>query len=483
MACSSVQLQEEPSIETDKLSYEIFSILETNFLFGCDDPDQKKLFVPKRVPDAQPQEPKPREDLPLNRHEVDAAVADRRGKICILAIDGGGGGMRGLVFGKALAYLEGVLKAKSGNPDARIADYFDVAAGSGVGGVLAAMLFATRDRGPGPARRPISEAEDTWRFLADKGSRGWALPSNGGGGFFRRVLRGGSGGQAAATAAMEKAMKDVFSTREGRDRRFLTLKDTVKPVLIPCYDLSTASPFLFSRADALRAESYDFRLWEVCRATLAEPGSFGPVEIRSTDGRTRCVAVDGGLAMSNPTAAAITHVLHNKRDFVHVRGMEDLLVLSIGTGPAAEAGFEYEKVRKWRAKEWARPVARIAGDASADMVDQAVALAFGPRRSSNYLRIQANGSSLGRPGRGMDMDPSPKDVKVATAMADDMLKQKSVESVLFGGKRLSEQSNYEKLDWFAGELVQEHQRRSRGIAPATAAAAAAPLRQAALNPT
>jgi len=97
--------------------------------------------------------------------------------------------------------------------------------------------------------------------------------------------------------------------------------------------------------------------------------------------------------------------------------------------------------------------------------------------------MQTNGSSLGRPGRGMDMDPSPKDVKVATAMADDMLKQKSVESVLFGGKRLSEQSNYEKLDWFAGELVQEHQRRSRGLAPAAAAAAAAPLRQAALNPT
>ncbi|KAF8043450.1 hypothetical protein BT93_A1704 [Corymbia citriodora subsp. variegata] len=477
MACSSVELQ-EPSIETDKLSYEIFSILETNFLFGYDAPDQKKkLLVPDRVPDAQPEELKPRENLPQNHLEVDAAVAGRRGKICILAIDGGGGGMRGLVFGKALAYLEGVLKAKSGNPDARIADYFDIAAGSGVGGVLAAMLFATRDRGP--ARHPISEAEDTWRFLADKGTRGWAVPSNRGGGFFRRVLRGGSGGLAASTVAMEKAMKEVFSIRDGKDRRILTLKDTVKPVLIPCYDLSTASPFLFSRADALRADTYDFRLWEVCRATMAEPGSVGPVEIRSMDGRTRCVAMEGGLAMSNPTAAAITHVLHNKRDFAHVRGVEDLLVLSIGTGPAAELRLEYEKVRKWRAKEWARPVARIAGDASADMVDQAVALAFGPCRSSNYLRIQANSSGLGRSGQRVDVDPSPSDVKMAAAMVDDMLKQKSVESVLFGGKRLSEQSNHEKLDWFAGELVQEHQRRSRGVAPS----AAATLRQAAPNPT
>ncbi|XP_056168929.1 patatin-like protein 6 [Syzygium oleosum] len=471
MACSSIQMQ-EPSIETDKLSYEIFSILETNFLFGYGDHDQKKLLVPKHIPDTQPEEPKPHVNLPQNHHEVDAAITERPGKICILTIDGGGGSMRGLVFGKALAYLEGVLKAKSGNPDARIADYFDIAAGSGVGGILAAMLFATRDRGP--ARRPISEAEDTWRFLADKGSRCLALPSNGGGEFFRRVLCGGSGSQAASTATMEKAMKEVFSIRDGKDRRFLTLKDTVKPVLIPCYDLSTASPFLFSRADALGADSYNFRLWEVCLATLAEPGSFGPVEIRSVDGRTRCVAVDGGLAMSNPTAAAITHVLHNKRDFGHVLGVEDLLVLSIGTGPAAEPRLEYEKVRKWRAKEWARPVARITGDASADAVDQAVALAFGPCRSSNYLRIQANGSSLGQCGRDVDTDPSPNNVKMAMAMADDMLKQKNVESVLFGGKRVSEQSNYEKLDWFADELVQEHQRRSRGVAPTVAPRQAAP---------
>ncbi|XP_030548917.1 patatin-like protein 6 [Rhodamnia argentea] len=471
MACSSIEMQ-EPSIQTDNLSYEIFSILETNFLFGYGDQDQKKLFVPRHIPETQPQEPKPHEDLPPNHHEVDATVTDRRGKICILTVDGGGGVMRGLIFGKALAYLEGVLKAKSGNPDARIADYFDIAAGSGVGGILAAMLFATGDRGP--PRRPISEAEDTWRFLADKGSRGLELPSKGGGGFLRRVLRGGSGGQAASAAAMEKAMKEVFSVSEGKGRRFLTLKDTVKPVLITCYDLLTASPFLFSRADALGADSYDFRLWEVCRATLAEPGSFGPVEMRSMDGKTRCVAVDGALGMSNPTAAAMTHVLHNKRDFADVRGVEDLLVLSIGVGPAAEPRLEYEKVRKWGAKEWARPVARIAGDASADVVDQAVALAFGPGRSSNYLRIQVNGSSLGQGGRDVDMVRSPDNVKVVTAMADGMLKQKNVESVLFGGKRVSGQSNYEKLDWFAGELVQEHQRRSRGVAPAVALKQAAP---------
>ena len=53
-------------------------------------------------------------------------------------------------------------------------------------------------------------------------------------------------------------------------------------------------------------------------------------------------------------------------------------------------------------------------------------------------------------------------------VAEEMLKQKNVESVMFGGKKISEESNFEKLDWLAGELVLEHQRRSCRIAPTVA---------------
>lgn len=49
-----------------------------------------------------------------------------------------------------------------------------------------------------------------------------------------------------------------------------------------------------------------------------------------------------------------------------------------------------------------------------------------------------------------------------------MLRQKNVESVLFGGKRIGDQTNFEKLEWFAGELVLEHQMRSSRIAPTVA---------------
>jgi molecular chaperone DnaK (HSP70) len=42
--------------------------------------------------------------------------------------------------------------------------------------------------------------------------------------------------------------------------------------------------------------------------------------------------MNGGLVMNNPTAAAITHVLHNKVEFPGLEGTKDMLVLSLGTG-------------------------------------------------------------------------------------------------------------------------------------------------------
>ncbi|CAK8573184.1 unnamed protein product [Lathyrus sativus] len=448
---------QEPSIETDKLSYEIFSILESKFLFGY---DEQKLWFPKQIP---PTGMDSQQTPTVASVDGVSSVKNQRGKICILAIDGGG--MRGILAGKALAYLENALKKKSGDQNARIADYFDVATGSGVGGIFIAMLFATKDQ-----QRPIYSADDTWRLLAEQGKKFYG--SSGSRGFLKRLFgSGGSSSVETATAGMEKTVKEAFTAENGR---CLTLKDTLKPVLIPCYDLSSTAPFLFSRADALETDSFDFRLWEVCRATSAEPGLLEPVQMRSVDGQTKCVAVDGGLAMSNPTGAAITHVLHNKQEFPFVRGVEDLLVLSLGTGQLVEVKCDFDRVNRWKAKDWARPMARISSDASADLVDQAVAMAFGHCRSTNYVRIQANGSSMAQCGPSGDTDASPSNVKMLMGIAEGMLKQENVESVLFGGKKIGEQSNFQKLDWLAGELVQEHQRRSCRIAPTVAFKQATP---------
>ncbi|KAE8717963.1 Patatin-like protein 8 [Hibiscus syriacus] len=359
----SLEMQ-EPSIDTDNLSYEIFSILESKFLFGYD--DHQKLRIPKPVSPA----PEPPPLIQPDDENPSSAIKNQRGKICILSIDSGG--MRGIISGKALAYLEHALKSKSGNPNA------DVAAGSGVGGIFIAMLIATRD-----GSRPIFTTEATWRFLVENAKRIYRSGKGKQNGILKIILKNDSTG--SSSTGLKKVVKEAFKASDGR---CLTLKDTLKPVLIPCFDLSSTAPFLFSRADALETDGFDFPISDVCRATLAKPGLFDPVMLRSVDGQTNCVAIDGSLAMSNPTAAAITHVLHNKQEFHFVRGVEDLLVLSLGTGSLLEISYEYEQVKNWRVKDWAKPMARISEDGSADSVDQAVAMAFRQCRSSNYVRIQ-----------------------------------------------------------------------------------------------
>ncbi|KAJ8649489.1 hypothetical protein MRB53_002512 [Persea americana] len=49
----------------------------------------------------------------------------------------------------------------------------------------------------------------------------------------RKFFKRGGGGGSSGSAGMEWAMKDAFTEAD----RSLMLKDTLMPVLIPCYDL------------------------------------------------------------------------------------------------------------------------------------------------------------------------------------------------------------------------------------------------------
>ncbi|CAN6181202.1 unnamed protein product [Urochloa humidicola] len=383
-----------------RLTYEIFSLLEAKFLFGGRDAIHPALAAgPPRA---------------------------ATGKVCVLSIDGGARLSDGLLAAAALVRLEAALRWRSGSPGARVADFFDVAAGSGAGGVLAALLFAR-----GPHGRPLHTAEDALAFLLRRvrrrGTTTWPA-----------MLLRRTGGSGNAGGAFGKALGD------------LTLRDTVRPLLVPCYDLSTRAPFLFSRADAAESAAHDFRLRDVCAATTTCTAA--AVEVVSVDGGgTRIRAVGGGTALGNPTAAAITHVLNNHREFPAAASVDDLLVISIGTGEAGGG-------RAGKAPE----VARIAAEGVSDMVDQAVAMAFGHSRTSNYVRIQGTGSRRGGGGGGRAPRACGGETREqAVWKAEAMLLQRSVESVLFQGRKLAGETNAEKIERFARELTKEHARRKQ----------------------
>ncbi|XP_030947466.1 probable inactive patatin-like protein 9 [Quercus lobata] len=333
-------------------------------------------------------------------------------KTRILSIDGGG--TTGIVAGAALVHLEDQIRLKTGDPHARIADFFDLIAGTGVGALLAVMISA--DDGSG---RPLFSARDAVNLIAAKNSELFKLRLAG---VFRRRKR-------YSGKSMDTVLKEMFNREDGA---VLTLKDTCKPLLVPCFDLKSSAPFVFSRADASESPSFNFELWKVCRATSATPSLFKPFNLTSVDGKTSCSAVDGGLVMNNPTAAAVTHALHNKRDFPSVNGVEDLLVLSLGNGPLTGNGCA-QKVR-YNGECSTSTVVDIVLDGVSETIDQMLGNAFCYNRT-DYVRIQANG--LG----------------VMGAKMEEVLNERGVESLPFGGKRLLTETNGERIESFVQRLV------------------------------
>jgi patatin-like phospholipase/acyl hydrolase len=379
----------DSNFEVDKLTYEIFSILENKFLFGYTDTEN-----PKNSLQNQPKDVK--------------SSKNAAGKVRILCIDGAGY-TDGILAAKSLAHLESCLKRKSGNNNANIAGFFDAVAGTGVGGVLAALLFTRGKDG-----LPMFTADEALRFLINNRNRISRRS-----GILRRVLQ--------SETKSEKLFRKTFGE--------CTLKDTLKPILIPCYDLVTRAPFVFSRADALEIDGYDFKMRDVCAATSADPAA--SIEMKSIDGKTKILSVDGCIAMNNPTATAVTHVLNNKHEFPFCNGVSDLLVLSLGNGE-----LDFNAVNS------PSGFVRIAGEGASDMVDQAISMAFGECRLNNYVRIQSNGV-MAKANKG-------KIVKTASdllAVSEEMLAQKNVESVLFKGRKVVENTNLDKLELFGGELI------------------------------
>ncbi|CAD5167226.1 unnamed protein product, partial [Musa acuminata subsp. malaccensis] len=384
---------------------EIFSALESKFLFASTTPTSSSSPLP----------PTPHWRLPRT-------AAGARGRIRILSIDGGGS--------PSDALLARSPSPGSGPPSVTVPATHPPAlptcstsrpAPAPAASSSRCSLPGTTTVGPcSPQPTPCTSSSPSRR-------RGRGFSS--GRGLFRGMFR----------------RPGSFFRRIFGDA---TLRDTVKPVLIPCYDLATGAPFLFSRADAVEADGYDFRMWEVCAATCAD-ASTAAVDLRSVDGRTRVTAVGAGVAMANPVAAAITHVLHNKPEFPFAAGVEDLMVVSLGASAPAPAA------------PGAAELVRIAGEGFADMVDQAVATAFGHRRASNYLRIQDTAFMSG------NCTPKTTSSKSSVeAKRTPFVRGRHVESLLFRGRgKISERTNDDELDRFAEELVKEEEWRKKGSIP------------------
>ncbi|XP_071721041.1 probable inactive patatin-like protein 9 [Rutidosis leptorrhynchoides] len=336
-------------------------------------------------------------------------------KTRVLTIDGGG--TTAIPSAAALIHLEHQIQLKSGNPNSRIVDFFDIIAGTGIGALLAALINANDGSGNG---RPLFTAKQAVNFVTEKQTELYKLKTVGV--VHRRRKYSGK--------SMEKVLQQAFTRHV--DGKVLTLTDTCKPLIVPCFDLNSGAPFVFSRTDASESASFNFDLWKVIRATSSDPSMLKPFNLTSIDGKTSCIAVDGGLVMNNPSAAVVTHVLYNKRDFPLLNGVEDLLVLSLGNGQ-----LNNSPLRKVNGNGYCKNqhVVNVVRDGVSETVDQMLSNAF-CLNHMNYVRIQANGYLKG----------------VGPTM-EEVLKERGIETLSFGGKRLLKQSNGEIIESFVQKLI------------------------------
>nr|AAD22169.1 patatin-like protein [Sorghum bicolor] len=324
--------------------------------------------------------------------------------ITILSIDGGG--IRGLIPATIIAHLEAKLQELDG-PDARIADYFDVIAGTSTGALLTSMLAAPDDN-----NRPLFSAKDLTTFYLENGPKIFPQKKP------KQGLCGDlwwTGG--ALQAGFLTPVRNLLGLVRGPkyDGVFLHDKikslthdvkvaDTVTNIIVPAFDVKYLQPIIFSTYEAKADTLKNAHLSDICISTSAAPTYFPAhfFKTEATDGRSREFhLVDGGVAANNPTMVAMSmltkEVLRRNPDFNAGRPTEytNYLIISVGTGSAKQAEkYTAPQCAKWGLIQWLynggfTPIIDIFSHASSDMVDIHAAVLFEALHcEKNYLRIQ-----------------------------------------------------------------------------------------------
>ncbi|CAM0942947.1 unnamed protein product [Alopecurus aequalis] len=303
--------------------------------------------------------------------------------VTVLSIDGGG--VRGIIPGTILAFLEDKLQELDG-PVVRLADYFDVIAGTSTGGLVTAMLTAPNAQG-----RPLFAAKGINKFYLEHCPMIFPPVST----VPLGLLRSMRGPKYDGEYLHSVVKRLLGNTRVGQ---------ALQNIVIPAFDIKLLQPTIFSRYDALNDVSKNALLSDVCISTSAAP-TYLPghhFETEDKDGKPRAFnLIDGGVAANNPTMLAMTHVskqiLLGNQDFFPIKPTDygKFMVLSLGTGSAkVEEKYDAVSCGKWGILGWlynngASPLIDSFSQASADLVDiQASVLFQALRCEKQYLRIQ-----------------------------------------------------------------------------------------------
>jgi uncharacterized protein len=226
----------------------------------------------------------------------------------ILALDGGG--VRGVLSVEVLRRIEALLRERTGQPELRLCDWFDLIAGTSAGAITAALLATGHT------------VEEIGRFYEEEVT---ALFQPAG---LRERLRYWYDAEHLAERLREVLGAETTLGSE----RLRTL------LLLVMRNASTDSPWFLTNNPKARFNdrrfpgcNLDLPLWQLVRASSAAPIYFQPEVIDV--GPERFVFADGALTgYDNPAFKAFLVATVEPYGLSWSAGAERLLVVSIGTG-------------------------------------------------------------------------------------------------------------------------------------------------------
>ncbi len=288
----------------------------------------------------------------------------------ILSIDGGG--IRGIIPGQILIVLENKLREKTRNPESRLANYFDLIAGTGTGGIMACAYLS-----------PLKPQLQTPRFSATQvvdiylkfGSKVFDDTLD-----HRILTMGGFLDEKYTSDSLERLLRDYFNE--------LQLSHLLKPSLITAYDVTKRRAHFFTQHTADKPAT-DFYVRDVARSTSASPTFFECERVQSLSGVSYPL-IDGGVFANNPAMCAYAEaikILAQDENRPSLGSPADVVMLSLGTG-FPKAHYDYDDAKDWGLARWARPILDITASANSETVAYQLEQLYEAAGVSNqYLRL------------------------------------------------------------------------------------------------
>jgi patatin-like phospholipase/acyl hydrolase len=285
----------------------------------------------------------------------------------ILSIDGGG--IRGIIPGQVLVRLEKKLQTASGKPEATIADFFDLIAGTSTGGILTCVYLCPDLNGVDPSKARFSAQQAVDLYL-ERGDDIFDVS------LWQKVRSaGGALDEIYDATELEEALDDYFGE--------LKLSQLLKPCLITAYDIKRRRTVFFTQHDAKKDQKDDFLVKDLARATSAAPVFFEAARIKSLS-KVLYPLIDGGVFANNPAMCAYAEARNKMPGNPFAK---DMAILSIGTG-SLEKPYDYKSVKDWGAVSWVRPLLDIMMSGVSETVDYQLSKMFATvQNPDQYLRI------------------------------------------------------------------------------------------------